>query len=81
MKTTVRFLVFNRPGTAWQVVEDIRQAKTPRLYAKTAGPRPNRLDASERCVEVRRIVTKFDRACELKALFHKARNNILKYRF
>jgi len=69
MKSSVLFLVFNRPDTAKQVFEAIRQAKPPRLYIAADGPRENKLGEREICEETRRIATGVDWTCEVKTLF------------
>jgi len=71
MNTAVLFLVFNRPKTSCKVFEAIRQARPPRLYVAADGPREHVIGESERCTEVRNIVTSIDWPCEVKTLFRK----------
>lgn len=65
----ILFLVFNRPDVTKKVFESIREAQPPRLYVAADGPRKNRQEESERCNEVRSIVTNVDWDCEVKTLF------------
>jgi len=69
MKSSVLFLIFNRPTTTREVFSAISFAKPPRLYIAADGPRANRLGEAERCAEVRRIATAVDWPCEVKTLF------------
>lgn len=61
LKTSVLFLVFNRPDTTKQVFEAIRKAKPPRLYVAADGPRTDKTSEAEKVEQVRRIAT--DRNC------------------
>ena len=69
LKTSVLFLVFNRPDTTSKVFEAIRQAKPPRLYVAADGPREDKLGEVERVKEARTIATAVDWPCEVKTLF------------
>lgn len=69
LHTAVLFLVFNRPDTTTQVFEAIRQAKPPRLYVASDGPRVGQEGEAERVAEVRVIATAVDWPCEVKTLF------------
>ena len=69
LKTSVLFLVFNRPDTTAQVFEAIRKAKPPRLYVAADGPRPDRTGEAEKVAKVREIATAVDWTCEVKTLF------------
>lgn len=69
LKTSVLFLVFNRPNTTAQVFEAIRQAKPPRLYVAADGPREGREGEADRVAKVREIATAVDWPCEVKTLF------------
>ena len=62
-------MVFNRPDTAAQVFEAIRQAKPPRLYVAADGAREGREGEAERVAQVREIATAVDWPCEVKTLF------------
>ena len=44
MQTALLFLVFNRPDTTTKVFKKIRQAKPPRLYVASDGPRDGNSD-------------------------------------
>ncbi len=63
------FLVFNRPDTTRQVFDVIRAAKPPRFYVVADGPRLNNIGDTDRCEQVRKIVTEVDWSCEFKTLF------------
>ena len=65
MKTTVAFLVFNRPDTTETVFETIRQAKPPKLLVVADGPRANRVGEAEKCAAVRNITERVDWECEV----------------
>lgn len=69
LNTAVLFLVFNRPDTTRQVFEAIRQAKPPRLYVASDGPRNDRQGEAEVVAEVREIIKHIDWTCEVKTLF------------
>ena len=68
MKSAILFIVFNRPDTTAKVFEAIRDAKPPRLYIAADGPRLSRLDESEKCKDVRKIVSNIDWPCDVKTL-------------
>ena len=69
LQTAVLFLVFNRPDTTARVFEAIRQAKPPRLYVASDGPREGREGEVDRVSHVRSIATAVDWPCEVKTLF------------
>ena len=69
LQTAVLFLVFNRPDTTKRVFEAIRQAKPPRLYVASDGPREGKLGEVERVKAVRAIATAVDWPCEVEILF------------
>ena len=48
LKTTVLFMVFNRPDTTKQVFEAIRKAKPSRLYVAADGPGAEKADEVEK---------------------------------
>lgn len=65
----VLFLIFNRLDTAKLVFEAIRQAKPPRLYIASDGPRDNKEGENEKVKEVRDYVTSsIDWECQVKTL-------------
>lgn len=70
--TPILFLVFNRPETTAKVFEAIRKARPPQLFVAADGPRLNRAEEVERCVEVRKIATAVDWPCEVKTLFRES---------
>ena len=67
-RSSVLFLVFNRPDTTQRVFDAIRAARPPRLYVAADGPRVGRGGEAERCEAVRRIATAVDWPCELVTL-------------
>ena len=70
LKTAVLFLVFNRLDTTKQVFEVIRQAKPPRLYIASDGPREN-IDGEDAKVKAVRefVISHIDWDCKVLTLF------------
>lgn len=68
-KSPILFLVFNRPDVTKQVFSAIRNAKPKRLYIAADGPRKNKENEDNLCVETRKIATNIDWNCEIKTLF------------
>jgi hypothetical protein len=64
--TPILMLVFNRPDTAVQVFNRIREIKPAKLYIAADGPRTP--SEHERCSAVREIVQKIDWECTPKFL-------------
>ena len=70
LKTSVLFLIFNRPDVTKRVFEAIRQAKPPRLYVAADGPRKDKEGEAEVVQKVRKLVMdNIDWDCEVKTLF------------
>lgn len=69
LNTAVLFLVFNRPDTTARVFEAIRQAKPPRLYVASDGPRDGLAGDTTSVANVRQIATAVDWPCEVKTLY------------
>jgi hypothetical protein len=69
MRSSVLFLIFNRPDTTRQVFEAIRTAKPPRLYIAADGPRHEREGERARCQKVRKIALDVDWECDVKTFF------------
>lgn len=70
LNSAVLFLVFNRLDVTKIVFEAIRQAKPPRLYVASDGPRISREDESEIVMNVRDYVLhNVDWNCEVLTLF------------
>lgn len=65
MKTSVVFLIFNRPNTTERVFELIRQAKPPKLLVVADGPRADRTGEAERCAAARAIIDRVDWECDV----------------
>lgn len=64
----ILFLVFNRPEKTKQVFDKIRSVKPKYFYVAADGPRKNKEGESNRCNEVREIISKIDWDCEVKYL-------------
>jgi len=69
VRSSVLFLVFNRPETTRQVFNTIRAARPPKLYVAADGPRQSRCGEAQLCSEVRDIVGAVDWPCEVNTLF------------
>jgi hypothetical protein len=69
LRVAVLFLVFNRPDVTSRVFEAIRQARPPRLYIAADGPRLHRPGETEKCTQVRNIVSQVDWPCSVITLF------------
>ena len=69
MTTPVLFLVFNRPEPTQRVFEMIRHARPRRLYIAADGPRVEVARDSEKCEQVRNVVSQVDWACDVETLF------------
>jgi hypothetical protein len=65
MKTSVAFIIFNRPDTTKRVFEAIRQAKPPKLLVIADGHRINRPGEAEKCAAARAIIEGVDWECEV----------------
>ena len=65
----VLLLVFNRPGTAQQVFDAIKEIKPRQLFVVADGPRPDKPDDVLKCEATRKIFNGIDWQCELKTLF------------
>jgi hypothetical protein len=70
LNSAVLFLIFNRLDVTKIVFEAIRQAKPPRLYIASDGPRTTREDESEKVINIRDYVLhNIDWDCEVETLF------------
>jgi hypothetical protein len=72
-KAPVLFLIFNRPDTTMRVFEAIRNARPPRLYVASDGPRDSR--PTERAVVTAlrdQVLAAVDWPCEVRTLFRDA---------
>lgn len=69
MDTPVVFIIFNRPEPTRRVFEAIAKARPLRLLVIADGPRLDRVGESERCAEVRQIVSKVDWPCKVDTNF------------
>jgi hypothetical protein len=68
-KSPVLFLIFNRPDVTLQVFEQIKKVRPSKLYIAADGPRKNRDNESNLCLETRNIIKNIDWDCEIKTLF------------
>lgn len=68
-KPPVLFLVFNRPEPTFRVFESIREARPEKLYVAADGPRSNRPNEAQFCMQVRSLVERVDWPCQVKTLF------------
>ena len=62
----VLFTVFNRPETTVRVFAAIREARPQQLFIAADAPRSGRPDESERCEQVREIVSRVDWPCDVQ---------------
>jgi hypothetical protein len=69
MQTAVAFIVFNRPETTRRVFAQIAEAKPAKLLLVADGPRLDRPQESDRCAQVRSIVSRVDWQCEVRQNF------------
>lgn len=69
MKTSIAFIIFNRPDTTERVFAAIAKAQPPKLLVIADGPRPNRPDDIEKCKVTRDIIKRVDWPCELLTNF------------
>ena len=69
LKTSVLFLIFNRPDITQKVFNAIRQAKPKQLFVAADGPREGKEGEKEKCQKAREIATFVDWDCEVKTLF------------
>lgn len=68
MRSSILFLVFNRPDVTSQVFDAIRKARPTRLYIAADGPRKDRSGEYDRCQTVLEIVSKVDWPCKVSRL-------------
>jgi hypothetical protein len=66
LKTTVVFLIFNRPDKTKRVFEEIRRARPPKLLVIADGPRPDRPQDAAQCVAARAIIEQVDWPCNVQ---------------
>ena len=70
LNTAVLFLVFNRLDTTKKVFESIKEARPPRLYIASDGPRKNNPGEDKIVLDVRNyIISNISWDCEVKTLF------------
>ncbi|MCJ7547022.1 MAG: glycosyltransferase family 2 protein [Deltaproteobacteria bacterium] len=65
LKSTIAFLVFNRPETTIRVFEEIRRARPPKLLVVADGPCADRQSEVDKCQAVRAIIDTVDWPCEV----------------
>jgi len=66
--TPILFIIFNRPETEKRVFDVIRKIKPKELFVAADGPRKNKKEEAERCVEARKII---DNGVDWKCKIHK----------
>ena len=69
MKSAVLFMIFKRADTTKRVFERIREVRPPRLYIAADGPRKDRPDELQKCLETRKVVENVDWPCEVHHLY------------
>ncbi|KCZ72172.1 hypothetical protein ANME2D_01576 [Candidatus Methanoperedens nitroreducens] len=65
LKTTVAFIVFNRPDTTRRVFAEIAKARPRKLLIIADGPRADHPEDAEKCAAVRAIIDGVDWDCEV----------------
>jgi len=65
LTTPVAFIVFNRPRYTRETFAAIRAAKPEQLFVIADGPRPNHINDTALCDEVRQIVEQVDWPCQI----------------
>jgi hypothetical protein len=65
--TPVAYIVFNRPRHTHKTFAAIRAYRPSQLFVIADGPRPNHPADSERCREVRDIVSEIDWPCDVRS--------------
>jgi hypothetical protein len=65
LRTSVVFIIFNRPDLSIKVFEEIRKARPSKLFIIADGPRENHPNDVEKCANVRAIVNNVDWECEV----------------
>lgn len=68
-KSSILFLIFNRPDTTERVFQEIKAARPAKLYIAADGPRIDRPGEVLRCGETLKIVENIDWPCEVKRLY------------
>lgn len=69
LATPVVLIAFNRPATTQRVFSAIAAARPARLFLIADGPRLDRPGESEKCAEVRKIMTTIDWPCIVETNF------------
>jgi hypothetical protein len=64
--TPILFLIFNRPKTTERVFQQIRKIRPHQLFISADGPRKDKINEEQKCIETRNIIEKIDWNCELK---------------
>ncbi len=65
LKTTIAFLIFNRPDATERVFEEIGKAKPPMLLVIADGPRAQVPEDAEKCAASRAIIEQADWDCRI----------------
>jgi len=64
--TPILFLIFNRPVTTEKVFQQIRKIQPRHLFVSADGPRKEKTNEEQKCIETLKIIEKIDWECELK---------------
>jgi len=65
IKTSIAFIIFNRPDTTRRVFAEIARARPPKLLVIADGPRADHPDDAEKCAAVRAIIDGVNWDCEV----------------
>lgn len=72
-RNAVLFLIFNRPDNTLEVFETIRNARPPRLYVASDGPRQHKTGEEQVVEDLRaEVLQRVDWPCEVKTLFRES---------
>ena len=63
---SIAYIVFNRPRHTRETFEAIRAARPAKLFIIADGPRPGHPTDTERCQQVRDVVSQIDWPCEVQ---------------
>lgn len=69
MRTSILFIVFNKPDTTKKVFESIRNAKPQKLYVACDGPRKGNLEDVNKINNVKKIIENVDWNCKVQKLY------------
>jgi hypothetical protein len=67
--TPILVLIFNRPDKAKGLFDIIRRQKPMKLYVAADGPRKDRHNEEDLCLQARAVFNNIDWPCEVKTFF------------